>query len=68
MPRIVHEPLVKKNLLLNPRKLRALRKLVGAKTESEAVRLAVGEAVAHRRVVQSLDASLDALKAELKRR
>lgn len=68
MPRVVHEPLAKKNLLLNPKKLRALRKLVGAKTDSEAVRLAVGEAIAHRRVARSLEASLEALRVELKRR
>lgn len=64
MAKIIRGPLAKKNFILNPHKVKELRDLLKADTESAAVRLAIDEAIVNRRVVRSLNAFLDALSRE----
>lgn len=64
MPRGVKGSLAKKALLLDPRKINELRRLLKAETEDEAVRTAVEESVTNRRISRSLTRFLDALAKE----
>jgi hypothetical protein len=56
--------LAKKALLLDPRKVNELRRLLKAETEDEAVRTAIEESVTNRRIARSLTRFLDALARE----
>jgi len=61
MPQGEKGSLAKKALLLDPRKVNELRRLLKAETEDEAVRTAVEESVTNRRIARSLTRFLDAL-------
>jgi hypothetical protein len=64
MPRGVKGSLAKKALLLDPRKVDELRRLLKTETEDEAVRTAVEESVTNRRISRSLTRFLDVLARE----
>jgi hypothetical protein len=64
MAREAKGSLVKKALLLDPRKVNELRRLLKAETEDEAVRTAVEESVTNRRLARSLTRFLDTLAKE----
>lgn len=57
-------PKAKQALLLDPRKVNELRRLLKAETEDEALRIAVEESVTNRRIARSLTRFLDALARE----
>ena len=64
MPQGEKGAFAKKALLLDPRKVNELRRLLKAETEDEAVRTAVEESVTNRRIARSLTRFLDALARE----
>lgn len=53
MPKIVHEPIEKKTLIVNPRKVKELRQLLGAENDSEAVRQAIDQALAYKKALEA---------------
>lgn len=64
MPQREKGSLARKALLLDPRKVNELRRLLKVETEDEAVRTAVEEGVTNRRVARSLTRFLDVLARE----
>lgn len=64
MPKGAKGSLAKKALFLDPRKVKELRHLLRAETESEAVRMAIEESVMNHRITRSLTRFLDALARE----
>ncbi len=50
MPKVVAEPIKRKTLLLNPRRIRELVRILNADAEAEAVRKAVADTVTWHRM------------------
>jgi hypothetical protein len=53
MSKTLDEPIVKKTLRVNPEKLARLRVLIGAATDSEAIRQVIDEALAYREALSA---------------
>ena len=53
MSKIVNEHTVKKTLLLNPEKLRKVRMILGASSDSEAIRMLIEQAIAYEEVLRA---------------
>jgi len=53
MSKVVNEHTVKKTLLLNPEKLRKVRMILGASSNSEAIRMLIEQALAYEEVLQA---------------
>jgi hypothetical protein len=64
MPKGAKESLAKKEFFVDPRKVKELRHLLKAETESEVIRVAIEESAANHRVTRSLAPFLDALARE----
>lgn len=64
MPKGVKGSLARKEVIIDPRKVKELQRLLGAETESDAVRMAIEESVANLRIARSLNRFLDALARE----
>ena len=56
--------MAQKEVIVDLRKVKELQRLLKAETEGEAVRLAIEESVANRRMTRSLHRFLDALAKE----
>jgi hypothetical protein len=64
MPKGVKGSLARKEVIIDPRKVKELQRLLRAETESDAVRMAIEESVANLRIARSLNRFLDALARE----
>ena len=53
MSKVVDEHTVKKTLLLNPEKLRKVRMILNASSDSEAIRMLIEQALAYEEVLQA---------------
>jgi hypothetical protein len=64
MSKAVKGSLAKKEVVVDPRKVKELQRLLKAETEGEAVRMAIEQSVANLRISRSLNRFLDALARE----
>jgi hypothetical protein len=64
MPKGAKESLAKKEFFVDPRKVKELRHLLKAETESEVIRVAIEESVVNHHVSRSLTRFLEALARE----
>jgi len=53
MAKVISEKLTRKNLIVNDSKVKQLRKTLGVRTESEAVRIAVDRALHARQAIEA---------------
>ena len=64
MPKRAKRSLAQPVIGVDPRKVKELRRLLKAKTEEEAIRIAIEEALQNYRTVRSLNRFLDTLAQE----